>query len=103
MKRWCVSIAVGMAFLLMAPQGSAQVPARGFTVLLCVVERAGSVPGGAQVNIEIVSDQPVDQSGLRQAVVIVSHGESSSTHVVLYQDLDANQRLNCTDVVISVT
>ena len=103
MKRWCVAIAVGMAFLFAVAQGSAQVPSRGFTVLLCVVERAGSVPGGSQVNIEIVSDQAVNQSGLRQAVVIVSHGESSSTHVVLYQDVDGNQRLNCSDVVVSVT
>ena len=102
MKRWCVSIAVGIASLLLVAHGSAQAPARGFTVLLCVVERAGSVPGGSQVNVDILSDEAVDASGLRQALVTIHHGESSSTHVVLYQD-DGNLALNCGDLVVSVT
>jgi hypothetical protein len=103
MKRLFASIAVGITCLLLAPHGSAQVPARGFSVLLCVVERAGSVPGGAEVNIDILSDEAVNESGLRQAVVTVNHGESSSTHLVLYQDTDGNERLNCQDIVVSVT
>ena len=39
---------------------------------------------------------------LREAVVTVSHDESSSTDLVVYQDTDENEQLNCEDIVIRV-
>ena len=92
------------AWLLSPATVSAQqVGGRGFSVLLCVAEQGGSLPGGAQVNYVIDSDTGPNQDGIGQAIVTINHGESSSTHVVVYEDTNPTGGLNCGDRVISVT
>ena len=74
-----------------------QVPGRGFTALLCVAERLGSGPQSPQVGVVVVSDTG------SSAVVTIFHGTTSSTHAVLYDDANESGRLDCGDVIFSVT
>ena len=102
MKRLVMLVAFGVLAIVLVGPSFAQIPARGFSVLLCVAEGAGSGPGNAQVSFEIVPGTDVQIDGdIRQVDVKIHHGESSSDHTVVYED-DGNQHLNCGDAILSV-
>jgi hypothetical protein len=96
MKPLAFAAAVGMVALTSSTTGSAQVPGRGFSALLCVAERLGSGPQGGQVAVIIADD-----TGSTAQVTII-HGASSSTHLVAYQDANLTGQLDCGDIIGSV-
>jgi hypothetical protein len=95
-------ILVGLLAMDFVGMGSAQGPGKGFSVLLCVAEGAGSGPGNAQVSVEVLTETDVQIDGdLREVEIIIYHGQSSSQHIVEYED-DGNEQLNCGDSILSV-
>jgi hypothetical protein len=105
MKHAVVLIAIGLfGFGAVGPAGAQQVPGKGLSALLCLVEEVG-VPGNAQISVTIDSDS-VDAEGNGTAIVTITHGApesgSGSTHEVLYQD-DGSGGLDCGDTIVSVS
>ncbi len=99
MNRWRILMASGLATLLLTASGFAQtLSGPGFSVLLCI---ADEVPGQAQVGVEIGDDSV--EGGIGEAEVEITHGRTSSTHDVIYEDSDGSNGLNCGDTILSVT
>ena len=100
MKRWIIVMMFGLVAI--AQVGSSQeIPGRGFSVLLCVAEQAGSA-GNNQVSISIDSDTGPNADGIGQAVITITHGESESTHLATYEDSNDSGTLDCGDAILSV-
>ena len=98
MKRQLFGATLGTAAIAWAASMSAQqIPGRGFTALLCVAERLGGGPQAGQVTVAIANDTG------SSAQVTITHGVTSSTHLLVYQDANETGRLDCGDVIISVT
>jgi hypothetical protein len=102
-------IVAGFALLAISSGGSSlaqQIPAVGFTALLCRLGVSGSneycAPGNAQLCL-LVADQPEGENagGTRTADVTVFHGQSSSDHTLTYDD-DGDGVLDCGDTILSV-
>jgi hypothetical protein len=107
MKRAVVLVAVGLfGFGAIGPTFAQQVPGRGFSALLCLVQQVG-LPGNAQISVTIDSDSGTDNEGNGTAIVTITHGapqsDSGSTHTVLYHDEDGSGQLNCGDTILSVS
>jgi hypothetical protein len=85
--------------LVFAAPGSAQIPARGLSALLCLagVNGDGSYPISPALTIEVSGDNG------SSATVHVIHGGDDSTHVVTYSDRDGSGTLNCGDIITSVS
>ena len=95
-------IVITFAVLAIAQVGSSQqISGRGFSVLLCVAERAGDA-GNNQVSISIDSDTLPVVGGIGEAVITVTHGQSQSTHTATYQDSNETGGLDCGDEILSV-
>jgi hypothetical protein len=93
MKR-AIVLAIGLfGFGAIGPTFAQQVPGRGFSALLCLVQQVG-VPGNAQIGVTIDSDSGADPEGNGTAVVTITHGApesgSGSTHTVLCDDTNSS-------------
>jgi hypothetical protein len=96
-------IVITLALMAIAQVGSSQqISGRGFSVLLCVAEQAGDA-GNNQVSISIDSDTGAsEETGVGQAVITITHGQSQSTHTATYQDSNESGFLDCGDEILSV-
>jgi hypothetical protein len=103
MKRSVILVTLAFVGVVLNGPGFAQVPGRGFSVLLCVAQQAGSGPGNAQVSVAITSDTGPNAQGIGQAQVTITHGVTGSTHTVQYHDSNNSGKLDCGDVIISVS
>jgi hypothetical protein len=103
MKRLIILGAIALLTSLPSGPGFAQQdpPGQGFSDLLCIAEAAGFTAGNGQISLTIDSNSVVD--GIGTAVVTITHGKSSSTHTIVYEDTDSSGTLTCGDVIISVT
>ena len=106
-RRSIVVAAFALATIVSVTSSVAQqIPARGFTAILCQLGVNGSgtycAPGGTQFCVD-VQDQAAGENagGTRTASVTVHHGQTSSDHVVTYTD-DGSGSLDCGDIVLSV-
>jgi hypothetical protein len=73
MKRWTIVVVIGlMAITQVGSSLSQQIPGRGFSVLLCVAEKAGDGPGNSQVSISINSDTGPGADGIGQAEITIT-------------------------------
>ena len=100
MNRTTLFAAAIVTFVFASP-GSAQIPARGLSSLICLAGVNGNGtyavgPSGALV-LEVSGD---DGS---TATVHVTHGRDDSTHVITYIDADASGTLDCGDLILSVS
>jgi hypothetical protein len=100
MKRFLLVGAIAALAVSIGHPSAAQVPGRGFSRLLCIAAQLAPELNGAQVNIDVLSDQVID--GYGTAVVTISHGTSSSTHTIAYVD-NGSGSLDCGDVILSVS
>ena len=104
MRRTIVLVAIGLFGFGATGPAVAQVPGRGLSSLLCLLQQVG-VPGNAQISVTIVTDF-VDDDRNGTAVVTITHGApqsgSGSTHIVLYED-DGSGGLDCGDSITSVS
>jgi hypothetical protein len=108
MNRWTILVTVGLLAILLfgpnpqlvAPSFAQQVPGIGLSELLCVlgVEGDGTYTA-AQGEISVTIENDTGSS----ADVTITHGTSSSTHVVTYLDDDGDGMLGCGDTIIGVT
>src|ERR1043166_8542118 len=74
---------------LVGPSFAQEIPAAGFSVLLCRAEAAGGCAG--ELCVTILSD---DGSN---AVVRITHGQTYSIHNVSYDDANNDGQLDCGD------
>lgn len=107
MKRAVILVAVVLfGFGTIGPTFAQQVPGRGFSALLCLVQQVG-LPDDAQISVTIASDSGPDTQGNGTAVVIIIHGApqsgSGSTHTVFYHDTNGTGQLDCGDAILSVS
>jgi len=103
MARAHMVVALGLIVSVASGAALAQGPAgRGLSVMVCIAEQGAALPAGSQVNIVTLSDNETEQEGVREAVVTINHGKSSSTHAVVYQDVDGSESLSCGDAVLGV-
>jgi hypothetical protein len=108
MKRIVVLMAIALLGFgaIEKPTFAQQVPGRGFSALLCLVQQVG-LPGNAQVSVTIDRDSGADAEGNGTAVVTITHGApqsgSGSTHTVLYEDTNGSGQLDCGDSIQSVS
>lgn len=102
MKRAIFVALVGFVMLVAVRPGEAQqIPGRGFTGLVCLAGVDGdgtyAVDPAGQFTLEVAGDTG------SSATVTITHGQTGSTHVVSYIDAVENGRLNCGDVIVTVT
>jgi hypothetical protein len=97
-KRVTVFAAVLATFVFATP-GSAQIPARGLSALVCLagVNGDGTYAISPALRLEVSGDNG------STATVHVIHGRDDSTHVLTYTDVDSSGTLNCGDVILSVS
>jgi hypothetical protein len=97
-KRTTLFAAVIATFVFASP-GSAQIPARGLSSLICLagVNGNGSYEISPALRIEVSGDTG------SSATVHVIHGGDDSTHVITYTDTDTSGTLNCGDLILSVS
>jgi hypothetical protein len=101
-KRAIFVALVGFVMLVAVRPGEAQqIPGRGFTGLVCLAGVDGdgtyAVDPAGQFTLEVAGDTG------SSATVTITHGQTGSTHVVSYIDAVENGRLNCGDVIVTVT
>jgi hypothetical protein len=96
-----------LAILLLGPSSlltgwsfAQQIPGNGFSVLLCKLPSGGCV---GELCVTIVSDTVDESNDIGEAVVKITHGTTSSTHTVTYEDLNEDGILDCGDMIISVS
>jgi len=103
MKRWIVVIALGVltSSLVVPGFGQGGPGGRGISTLLCLAEEIGFEIGNGHVSVEVDDHGVVD--GIGEAEVTITHGNSSSTHTVVYADANESEDLDCGDAILSVT
>ena len=101
MKRAMLVAVGGGLMLVFASPGSAQIPARGLTALVCLagVSGNGTYSVGPSGKLIIV----VSGDNGSSATVHVTHGGDDSTHVVTYDDANGTGELDCGDVIATVS
>jgi hypothetical protein len=85
---------------LVGPSFAQQIPGTGFSVLLCELPPSGCV---GELCVTIVSDTVDETTDIGEAVVKITHGTTSSTHTVTYEDTNESGSLDCGDTIISVS
>ncbi len=123
MKKRSAVFLVIAAFALVTPGVMlAQGPAGGlsqalgnFIAVLCAADPTFEFAPGdtlpplnGKLTVEAISDVDTgvdsgDGDAIRALTVTVTHGETSSTHVVLYEDNDGTGSLTCQDTILAVT
>ncbi len=94
-----------LAILLLGPSSQVgsfaqQIPGTGFSVLLCKLPPGGCV---GELCVTIVSDTVDETTDIGEAVVKVTHGTTSSTHTITYEDSNEDGGLDCGDTIISIS
>jgi hypothetical protein len=91
--------AAAMVTLVFASPGSAQIPARGLSSLICLagVNGNGTYEVSPALRIEVSGDNG------SSATVHVIHGGDDSTHLVTYSDTHSSGTLDCGDLILSVS
>ena len=88
-----------LAFATVGSSVAQEIPAVGFSALVCRLGVAGSghycAPGNSQLCLDVTD-------GAGTAVVTVHHGQTSSTHTVTYVD-NGDGELDCGDTITSVS
>ncbi len=98
MKRITV-FAAAVLMLVFASPGSAQIPARGLSALICLA----GVNGNGSYEVSPALTIVVSGDNGSTATVHVIHGRDDSTHVVTYSDTHETGTLDCGDLIISVS
>ena len=101
MKRAILVAVGGFLMLALARPGAAQIPARGLSSLVCLAGISGNGtyqvgPGDALV-IEVSGDNG------SSATLHIIHGGDDSTHVVTYSDSYTDGKLDCGDLILTVS
>ena len=91
---------LGPSSLVTRPSFAQQIPGTGFSVLLCHLPPSGCV---GELCVTIVSDTVDETTDIGEAVVKITHGTTSSTHTVTYEDANEDGILDCGDTIISVS
>jgi hypothetical protein len=91
--------AAAVVMLVFASPGSAQIPARGLSALLCLAGVNGN--GTYQVSPALTIVVSADNGS--SATVHVIHGGDDSTHVVTYSDTHDTDTLDCGDLILTVS
>jgi hypothetical protein len=91
--------AAAALMLVFATPGSAQIPARGLSALLCLA----GVNGDGTYEVSPALTIVVSGDDGSTATVHVIHGGDDSTHVVTYSDKNATGTLDCGDLILSVS
>ena len=98
MKR-ATLFAAAVVMLVFASPGSAQIPARGLSALLCLA----GVNGNGTYQVSPALTIVVSGDNGSSATVHVIHGGDDSTHVVTYSDTHDTDTLDCGDLILTVS
>jgi hypothetical protein len=85
---------------LVEPSFAQQIRGTGFSALLCKLPAGGCV---GELCVTLVSDTVDETTDIGEAVVKVTHGKTSSTHTIIYEDTNESGGLDCGDSVISIS
>jgi hypothetical protein len=91
---------LGPSSQLVEPSFAQQIPGTGFSALLCKLPPSGCA---GELCVTIVSDTVDETTDIGEAVVKITHGKTSSTHTVTYEDSNESGGLDCGDTIISVS
>jgi Na+/proline symporter len=91
--------AAALLMLAFARPGSAQIPARGLSALICLAGVDGNGTYAVSPALIIV----VSGDNGTTATVHVTHGGDDSSHVVTYSDTHDTGTLDCGDLILSVS
>jgi hypothetical protein len=104
MRRSFIVGVFGCLTIALAPSSLAQeLPAQGFTALVCQLGVSGSGTfeiGNGHFTVTIV-DNGADSSGTGTASAAITHGQTGSSHELTYED-NGSGVLDCGDLVVSV-